>query len=133
MSADSDPAIESVTISSPAIAAIAVEVWRIRRAIAEQEQLGKGVPGVAALRFAVRSFERVLADLGIETVDFRGRPYEPGMCVQVEQVIEPPGGAGEMEAEVAETLEPTVLLKGAVILPGRVVVASAVREEPPNA
>lgn len=133
MSPDSDPAIEGVTVSSPAIAAIAVEVWRVRQAIGQQEHLGKGIPGVAALRFAVRSLERVLADIGIETVDFRGHAYEPGMCVQVEQVTEPPGGAGELAAEVAETLEPTVLLKGAVILPGRVVVASAVREEPPNA
>jgi len=133
MSAGSDPAADGVTISSPDIAAIAVEVWRVRQAIDQQEHLGRGIPGVAALRFAVRSIERVLTNVGIETVDFHGHPYEPGMCVQVEQMIERPGGAGAMEAEVAETLEPTVLLKGAVILPGRVVVASAVREEPPDA
>lgn len=126
-----EPAALAIPLSR--VAELAVEVWRIRQAISGQEQFGRGIPGLAALRFAARAIERMLADLGVETTDLRGQPYHPGMCMVVEQMIGAAASTQDSPAEVTETLEPTILLRGSVILPGRVVVTLAAREASENA
>jgi len=117
-----------VLVGRSALSSLATEVWRIRKAVARLDQPARSAPGLAALRFAARSMERVLTELGIEIMDLHGRSYDPGMCVKVEHISLASEAANGGEARIVETLEPTVVFRGKVIAPGRVVVAPVDKE-----
>ena len=67
--------------------AVSLECWRISL-IAELLNDSNESPG---LRHAVRRITETLKGMGIEVVDFAGRPYEPGMVPEVVEVREDQG------------------------------------------
>lgn len=128
MTSDVDSNESPVLVSRSALSSLATEVWRIRKAVGRLERPARGAPGVAALRFAARSMERVLTELGVEIMDFQGHPYDLGMCMKVELTALASDARGGPEVRIVETLEPTVVFRGKVVVPGRVVVAPAEKE-----
>src|ERR1017187_9553118 len=96
--------------------ALCLECWRLSL-IAEVLKDSNQGPG---LRHAVRRITETLKGMGIEVVDFAGRPYDPGMVPEVIEVREDQG-LPDGHAIVDETIAPTVTWRGQVIRPGQIV------------
>jgi hypothetical protein len=97
--------------------ALALECWRLSL-IAE---LLRGSNEGVAVRHAVRCITGTLKEMGIEVVDFSGRPYDPGMVPEVVDVREDQG-LPDGHAIIEETVAPTVTLRGQVIKAGQIIV-----------
>jgi hypothetical protein len=105
--------------------ALSLECWRLN-VIAE---LVRDSNEGAGLRHAVRRISETLKGMGIEVVDFAGRPYDPGMVPEVVEVREDQG-LTDGHAIVDETIAPTVTWRGQVIKPGQIIVKrSSVRPQ----
>lgn len=100
--------------------ALSLECWRLNQAV----ELLKGTNGAPGLRHAVRRITEVLATMDIEIIDFSGRAYDPGMVPEVVEVREDaatPAGAERID----ETIAPTVIWRGQVLSPGKLIVRRA--------
>ncbi|MDP2605013.1 MAG: hypothetical protein Q8S00_20905 [Deltaproteobacteria bacterium] len=97
--------------------ALSLECWRLSLIAELLRDNNEG----AGLRHAVRRITETLKGMGIEVVDFAGRPYDPGMVPEVVEVREDqrlPDG----HAVIEETIAPTVTWRGQVIKPGQIIV-----------
>jgi hypothetical protein len=106
---------ENLEVSLSSLAELAVECWRLERWGASA---GESAPQA---RHVARRMGRFLSAHGLEVLDMTGRPYEPGLAVEVIDAYTDatlPTGA----QVVAETIEPIVLWRGAVVRHGRVVI-----------
>ena len=95
---------------------IAVEAWRLERwlmAIADASSSG-------AVRHVSRRIARFLRDQHLEFRDMTGQPYDPGLAVEVVDVIEEPDGP-DGYGLIGETISPMVLWRGTVVSHGQVV------------
>ena len=97
--------------------ALALECWRLSL-IAE---LLRGSNEGVGVRHAVRRITGTLKGMGIEVVDFSGRPYDPGMVPEVVEVREDQG-LPDGHAIIDETVAPTVTWRGQVIKAGQIIV-----------
>jgi hypothetical protein len=105
--------------------ALSLECWRLNRIAQLLRDSNEG----AGLRHAVRRISETLKGMGIEVVDFAGRPYDPGMVPEVVEVREDQG-LPDGHAIVDETIAPTVTWRGQVIKPGQIIVKrSSVRPQ----
>lgn len=95
---------------------LSLECWRLRR-IAELVKDGNEGSG---LRHAVRRITEILESMGIQTVDFSGRIYDPGMVPEVVEVREDQG-LRDGAAVIDETITPTVTWRGQVVKPGQII------------
>ena len=96
---------------------LSLECWRLRRIVAE---LGPDCVEGQALRHASRRITEILGSIDIQTVDFAGRSYDPGMVPEVIEVREDqalPNG----HSVIAETVAPTVTWRGQVVKPGQII------------
>ena len=110
---DELPQTLNVTLSS--LTDLAVEWWRLER------WAGAADESSPQARHAARRLGRFLADHGLEVLDVTGRPYEPGLAVEVLDAFEDarlPQGSQVVD----ETVAPVVLYRGAVIRHGQVIV-----------
>ena len=110
---DELPKTLDVTLSS--LAELAVEWWRLERWAAAAEESSPQA------RHAARRLGRFLGEHGLEVLDVTGRPYEPGLAVEVLDAFEDaslPAGAQVVD----ETVAPVVLFRGAVVRHGQVIV-----------
>ncbi len=110
--ADQPPDSLEVPLSS--LVELAVDWWRLERWAA-------GSDGAAThARHVARRLGRFLSERGLSVVDLTGRPYEPGLAVEVIDVVGEgaAGGAGLID----ETVAPVVLWRGSVVRHGQVVV-----------
>ena len=108
---------DELPIAMEGACSLSLECWRLRR-IAELAQDSNEGSG---LRHAVRRITEILKSMGVETVDFAGRIYDPGMVPEVVEVREDQGlPAGR--AIIEETIAPTVTWRGQVIKPGQIIV-----------
>jgi hypothetical protein len=94
-----------------------MECWRLTRIAELLKDSNEG----AGLRHAVRRITETLKGMGIEVVDFAGRPYDPGMVPEVVEVREDQG-LPEGHAIIDETIAPTLTWRGHVIKPGKIIV-----------
>jgi hypothetical protein len=105
-----------LSIATEGACALAVECWRLKRA----SELTKDASAKSVIRHAVRHLTETFEGLGIEVIDFVGRPYDAGMVPEVVEVRE------DLErldhAVVEETVAPTITWRGQVVIPGRIVV-----------
>src|SRR3989442_704214 len=115
MNSQTIPAELPITVD--AACTLSLECWRLSR-IAE---LFKGSDEGAGLRHAVRRISETLEGVGIEVVDFAGRPYDPGMVPEVAEVREDQG-LPDGHAVIDETIAPTVTWRRQVIKPGQIIV-----------
>ena len=97
--------------------ALSLECWRLSLIAEVLRDSSEG----AGLRHAVRRITETLKEMGIEVVDFAGRPYDPGMVPEVVEVREDQG-LPEGHAIIDETIAPTVTWRGQVINPGQIIV-----------
>ena len=110
---DEPPQTLGVSLSS--LAELAVEWWRLERWAAGSDESSPQA------RHAARRLGRFLSDHGLEVLDVTGRPYEPGLAVEVLDAVEDarlPRGSQVVD----ETVAPVVLYRGAVVRHGRVVI-----------
>lgn len=109
--ADQPPDSLEVPLSS--LVELAVDWWRLERSA--------GSDGAAShARHVARRLGRFLTERGLSVVDLTGRPYEPGLAVEVIDVVgEGAGGGAEL---IDETVAPVVLWRGSVVRHGQVVV-----------
>ena len=108
-----------------AACAISLECWRLSLITELLKDSNQGV----GLRHAVRRITETLKGMGIDVVDFAGRPYDPGMVPEVVEVRED-RGLPDGQAIIDETIVPTVTWRGQVIKPGQIIVKrSSVRPQ----
>ena len=106
-----------LTMDADDACALSLECWRLSL-IAEVLKDSNQGPG---LRHAVRRITETLKGMGIDVVDFAGRPYDPGMVPEVVEVREDQG-LPDGQAIIDETIAPTVTWRGQVIKPGQIIV-----------
>ena len=105
----------TLNVSLNALAELAVEWWRLERWAGAAEESSPQA------RHAARRLGLFLSKHGLEVLDVTGRPYEPGLAVEVLDAFADaslPVGAQVVD----ETVAPVVLYRGAVVRHGQVVV-----------
>jgi len=100
---------------------LAVEWWRLDR-----WANGPQTDGSAAhARHVARRLAKFLDERGLSVLDLAGRPHQPGLAVEVLDVVQdarlPPGSE-----VVDETVSPVVLWRGTVVRHGQVIVRKGV-------
>jgi hypothetical protein len=106
---------QTLDVALSALAELAVEWWRLERWADDSEESSPQA------RHAARRLGRFLSEHGLEVLDVTGRPYEPGLAVEVLDAFEDarlPQGAQVVD----ETVAPVVLYRGAVVRHGQVVI-----------
>lgn len=64
-----------LSIAMEGACALAVECWRLKRI----SELTRDASAKSVVRHAVRHLAEALEELGIQAIDFAGRPYDAGM------------------------------------------------------
>jgi hypothetical protein len=106
---------QTLNVSLSSLAELAVEWWRLERWAAGAEDASPQA------RHAARRLGRFLSEHGLEVLDVTGRPYEPGLAVEVLDAFGDPR-LPEGSQVVDETVAPVVLYRGAVVRHGQVVI-----------
>lgn len=105
---------ESLQVSLAALADLAVDHWRLAKAIAAS-------PGEASsMRHAARRIGEFLGRLDVTCRSLNGQPFDAGLAARVVDAADDsslPAG----EALIVETLSPIVLVKGRVVRAAEVV------------
>src|ERR1700686_3491038 len=123
MNAKTIPA--EVPLDTEGACALALDVWRLSLIAELLRDSNEG----AGVRHAVRRITETLKGMGIDVVDFAGRPYDPGMVPEVVEVREDQG-LPDGQAIIDETIAPTVTWRGQVIKTGQIIVKrSSVRPQ----
>jgi hypothetical protein len=108
---------QTVEVTLSALTDIAVETWRIHR--------WAFVSGYEKDRVVARQASRTkisfLARIGFEICDLAGKPYDPGLAVEIVD-LEEDAGAPNASVRIEEMLAPIVLWRGRLIKTGQVVV-----------
>jgi hypothetical protein len=111
---------ESVAISLTGVTDLAIEVWRLERWLME----APSGQSTAAVRYATRRIGALLHQLGMETIDITGQPYDPGLAIEIigsnQDPALPPG-----VVVVDEMVTPLCLWRGKVVRHGQAVTRSS--------
>ena len=109
------------TIDAPlgALAELAVEWWRLERWAGGAEAVS-----AAPARHVARRLGRFLEERGLSVLDLTGRAHEPGLAVEVVDVIADAALAPGAEL-IDETVSPVVLWRGRVVRHAQVVIRRA--------
>ena len=117
LSSSTDMHDERPAISVEGACILSTESWRLSQIADSLTNSSE----TARLLHAVRRISDALKEIGIEVVNLAGRNYDPGMVPEVIEVQEDqtlPTGL----LVIAETVEPTVIWRGRVIKPGKIIV-----------
>ena len=108
---------QSVEVPLAELAELAVDCWRFERWVG-----GLAAEGANAhARLAARRLSKFLEERGLKALDVTGAEYEPGLAVEVVEVLRD-GRAEDGREVVDETVAPIVTWRGTVIRHGQVVV-----------
>jgi hypothetical protein len=107
----------SVEVPLASLIELAVENWRLERWLAKLDQ----EESIAHGRHVARQLNRFLSERELAVLDLAGQPYEPGLAVEVLDVIHEPEMPGDTEM-IDETVTPIVMWRGAVVQFGQVIV-----------
>ena len=108
---------QTLEVPFASLVELAVEWWRLERWSEAANEDG----AAAHARHVARRLAKFLEGRELSVVDVTGRRYEPGLAVEVLDVITDeklPEGAGVID----ETVAPVVTWRGAVVRYGQVVV-----------
>jgi hypothetical protein len=110
------------TIDAPldALAELAVEWWRLERWANGPQSDAAHAPA----RHVARRLGKFLEERGLSVLDLSGRPHEPGLAVEVLDVVRDDALAPGAEV-IDETVTPVVLWRGRVVRHGQVVIRKA--------
>jgi hypothetical protein len=106
---------ESVSVSVPALAALAVEYWRLVSWLNAANAASSG-----PARHAVRKLGDFLKANDLEVEAMEGKTFDPGMAVVVVDTLED-DQLEDGKAVIEETVSPMVLWKGKVVKNAEVV------------
>jgi len=96
---------------------LAIEHWRLERWLAKLDQ----EDSIAHGRHVARQLNKFLSERELSVLDLAGQPYEPGLAVEVLDVIheqEMPDDADVID----ETVTPIVMWRGRVVQFGQVII-----------
>jgi hypothetical protein len=108
---------QTLEVPLSSLAELAVECWRLERWAGS---FGPDAP-VSPARHVARRLARFMAERELSVLDLTGRRYEPGLAVEVVDVVRDAGAAEGAEV-VEEMLSPIVLWRGTVVRHGQVIV-----------
>ena len=108
---------QTLEVPLSSLAELAVECWRLERWAAS---FGPDAP-VSPARHVARRLAKFLNESELSTLDLTGRPYEPGLAVEVVDVVRDAHAPAGTET-IEETLSPIVLWRGTVVRHGQVIV-----------
>jgi hypothetical protein len=126
LSTENEPKLDeaqdrSVKLSADFFIQLADETWRLGRR-ASRLSRSAGVDAARGVMDSAERLQRVLADIGIGFEDHTGEPYRENEGLDVAQVE---GEISESSALwIAQTIKPTVLVRGLVVRPGQVVISA---------
>lgn len=104
------------------VTALALEFWRMRRGVARiVEASDELVP--RSIRQSLDRIDDLLDAHGLEFRTHDGQPYSEGSTLEVVYAREKGG-----DLAIVETLQPTILRAGRIILNGQVILGAAVEE-----
>jgi hypothetical protein len=92
-----------------------IEVWRLNQLVNSDEHKSQ-----ISLRRISRKLNENLQSLGVEVVDFTGQIYDPGISVEVSEIL----GSKHSDTDqmiIYETISPTILHKRKLIQTGNVI------------
>jgi len=111
---------QTLEVSLTALAELAVEWWRLERWASGAEA------SASHARHVARRMGRFLSERELSVLDLTGRRYEPGLAVEVLDVVRDAGAGAEQGTEVIdEMVSPIVLWRGTVVRHGQVIVRKA--------
>jgi hypothetical protein len=107
----------SMEVPLASLIELAVEHWRLERWLAKLDQ----EESIAHGRHVARQLNRFLSERELAVLDLAGQPYEPGLAVEVLDVIHEQEMPGEREV-IDETVTPIVMWRGTVVQFGQVII-----------
>ena len=106
----------SLEVPLASLIELAVEFWRLRCWLSDSVADKSKAP----VRYVARRLDEFLKEREIEALDIVGQPYEPGLAVDIVDMI-PDANMPEGPGVIDETVAPIVLWRGAVVKHGQVV------------
>jgi hypothetical protein len=100
-----------------ALVELAIESWRLEHWLA-------GLPPekvASKLRYIARRLQKFLTERELAALDLTGQKYEPGMAVEVLEVLTDESLRGQ-EKLIVEMVAPVVLWRGRVVRHGQIVI-----------
>ena len=110
LSVMTDQPPDSLEVPLSSLAELAVDCWRLERWAGAEES-------ASLARHVARRLNKFLSGRGVSVVDLTGQPYDPGLAVEVLDVV----GEGNAQA-IGEMVAPVVLWRGRVVRHGQVIV-----------
>ncbi|MBA3243120.1 MAG: hypothetical protein H0T60_18020 [Acidobacteria bacterium] len=112
---------QTLEIPLSALAELAVEWWRLER------WAGGAEASASHARHVARRMGRFLTERELTVLDLTGCRYEPGLAVEVLDVVRDAGAGGAQGAAevIDEMVSPIVLWRGTVVRHGQVIVRKA--------
>lgn len=111
---------ESQRWAEPLVARLASEAWRLRRRLDRIDPQGTAEERLRPLHDSIARIDDAFAEYRVTFVEHEGQPYDPGLQVEVLHARD-----GDGKLVVVETIRPTVLLDGRILLQGQVVIGPA--------
>lgn len=112
---------DKLDVPLDALVELAIESWRLEHWLA-------GLPPekvASKLRHIARRLQKFLTERELAALDLTGQKYEPGMAVEVLEVV-PDEHARTQEKLIVEMVAPLILWRGRVVRHGQVVVGHVV-------
>ncbi len=112
--------IRKVELSS--IIDLAIEIWRLQDRVKKLESAARREdPSIA---FSIDNIQHVLKEIGIETRDYTGQPYNEGMSLDV-LTFDYPAEEKPANRIVQETVSPAIFFDGILHKMAQVIVGKA--------
>lgn len=108
---------QTIEVPLAALVELAIEWWRLERRL----NRSPGDHSISHARHAARRLGRFLEERELAVIDLAGHTYEPGLALEVLDVIEDEGATRGTEI-VEEMVAPIVLWRGAVVRYGQAVI-----------
>jgi hypothetical protein len=107
----------SMEVPLASLIELAVEHWRLERWLAKLDQ----DESIAHGRHVARRLNKFLSERELAVLDLSGQPYEPGLAVEVLDVIQEEEMPRETQL-IDETVTPIVMWRGTVVQFGQVII-----------
>jgi hypothetical protein len=111
----------SMEVPLASLIELAVENWRLERWLAKLDQ----EESIARGRHVARQLNKFLSERELTVLDLAGQPYEPGLAVEVLDVIREREMPHDAEV-IDETVTPIVMWRGTVVQFGQVIIRKGV-------
>jgi hypothetical protein len=117
----SDTLPDKLDVPLEALVELAIESWRLEHWLA-------GLPPekvASKLRHVARRLQKFLTERELAALDLTGQKYEPGMAVEVLEVLTDESLRAR-EKLIAEMVAPIILWRGRVVRHGQIVIGQAI-------